>query len=270
MGALSVTGKPAYRTPFEPLMPDVSFVPFGDANALSDALDRYGDRACVIVEPVQAEGGVIVPPDGYLRDVRTACDRAGALMILDEIQTGCGRLGTWWGADREGISPDMLLAGKALGGGVMPVAAVVATPEVFAPLDRDPLLHTSTFGGNPLAMAAVRETLAVIREENLPARAGELGDRILQRCRRIVAECCPGLVTDVRGVGLLIGIEFRVDHVAGNFILELLRRNVLVCHSLNAHRVVRMTPPAILSDEECLWLLEALREAAAAVGERYQ
>src|SRR5262249_17870045 len=150
LGALSICGRPHYRTPFLPLLPSVEFVPFGDIEALSLSLAASGENSCVVLEPVQGEAGVIVPPAGYLRTVRDLCDQNGAFLILDEIQTGLGRLGAWWGADREAISPDILLVGKGLSGGCVPVAAAVTTPRAFEPLNRDPLLHSSTFGGNPL------------------------------------------------------------------------------------------------------------------------
>src|SRR5262249_30366362 len=154
-GALSLSGRRRYRDPFEPLVPGVVRVPFGDAAAVVEAVAGRPGECAVLLEPVQSEGGVRLPADGYLADVREACDAAGALLVVDEISTGMGRLGSWWGVDSDGVSPDILLAGKALGGGVVPVSAVVATAAVYEPLNRDPLLHTSTFGGNPLAASAV-------------------------------------------------------------------------------------------------------------------
>src|SRR5262249_15519962 len=152
------------------LLPGVSFVPFGDGAALAAALALDAGHTAVILEPVQAEGGVRLPPAGYLRQVRDLCNAAGATLIFDEIQSGLGRLGIWWGAGIEVVSPDILLVGKTLGGGVMPVGAVVATPEIFAPLNEDPLLHSSTFAGNPLAAVAASTTLDVIRSEGLVER----------------------------------------------------------------------------------------------------
>ena len=266
-GALSVTGRPAYQTPFLPLLPDVRFVPFGDAAALEEAVAEAGEEGCLICEPVQAEGGVRIPPPGYLRAAREITRRHGALFVLDEIQSGMGRLGAWWGADHEGIAPDVLLAGKSLSGGAVPVGAVVATPEIFAPLSADPFLHSSTFGGNPLAMAAVQAAIRVTAEEDLPGRAGALGAWLLGELRARLAGLGPDLV-EVRGLGLLIGIELATPALAGELMLELLRRRVLVSHSLNAHAVVRLTPPAILTAEHCDWLLAAVSEAAAKLAQR--
>jgi putrescine aminotransferase len=269
LGALSVTGQPRYQTPFLPLVPEVHFVPFGDATALRSALLPDGEHTCVILEPVQAEGGVILPPPGYLRAVQALCREHGALLILDEIQTGLGRLGVWWGADREGITPDVLLVGKGLSGGAVPVAAAVATAEAYAPLNRDPLLHTSTFAGNPLAMAAAQAAIATIAHDGILDRANRLSAQIIPAVRTCLRDACPDLVADVRGLGLLIGIEFRADHLAGDFMLELLRRRVIVSHSLNAHRVVRLTPPAVLTATEVDWLLDAVQAAAGDLRQHY-
>jgi len=267
-GALSVTGRPAYQDPFRPLLPDVRFIPFGDVAALADALAEAGAEGCLICEPVQAEGGVRIPPPGYLRQARELTRRHGALFVLDEIQTGMGRLGAWWGADHEGIAPDILLAGKSLSGGAVPVGAVVATAEVFAPLSADPFLHSSTFGGNPLAMAAVQAAIQATTEEDLPGRAGALGAWLLAELRERLAGLGPDLLVEVRGVGLLIGIELATPALAGELMLALLRRRVVVSHSLNAHSVVRLTPPATLTAEHCDWLLTAVAAAAAKLAQR--
>ncbi|WP_078851632.1 aspartate aminotransferase family protein [Streptomyces sp. NRRL S-237] len=268
LGALSVTGKPLYQDPFRPLLPLVSHVPFGDLAALVAEIGDDGSDAVVILEPVQGEAGVVIPPDGHLRDVQELCRTTGALFVLDEIQTGMGRLGAWWGADRERVSPDILLAGKSLSGGVIPVAAAIATPRAFAAFDRDPFIHTSTFSAAPVAMAAATAAIEVIRDEDLTGRAARLGDVLLDRLRATVAEHCPHLVREVRGVGLLMGVEFHDAGSAGEFLLALLDRHVIVNHSLNAHTVVRFTPPAVLSDAEVDELSEAVRGAAREIGRR--
>jgi putrescine aminotransferase len=263
MGALGLTANELYQAPFRPLLPDVHHVPFGDAAALRSALAELPD-ACVVVEPVQGEGGVVLPPPGYLTAVAGACADAGALFVLDEVQTGLGRLGTWWGADREDVRPDVLLVGKGLSGGVVPVAAMVATDEAYTPFDRDPFLHTSTFAGSPIAMAAATAAVTTIRDEGLVERARVLGERLLAGLREVFAGC-DGLVSDVRGAGLLLGVEFTEPGVAGAYVLDLLERGVLVNHSLNAHRVVRLTPPAVLTDDEADRVLEEMAGAAAAL-----
>jgi putrescine aminotransferase len=266
LGALSVTGKPLFQNPFQPLLPGVSFVPFGSALALADELSRHDDgTVCVIVEPVQGEAGVIVPPAGYLRAVAALCRQHKAFLVLDEIQTGLGRLGHWWGADRDGVVPDMLLTGKALGGGVMPVSALVATDAAFGPFDRDPFIHTSTFSGAPLGMAAVRGALAAIQEDDLVTLADRLGRQLLAELSRLCHGVFGDRVAEVRGVGLLIGIELSVDGLAGELLLELMAAGVIANHSLNSDRVLRLTPPAVLDDREVQFLLDAFERATRAV-----
>jgi putrescine aminotransferase len=262
MGALTLTARDLYQEPFRPLLPDAVHVPFGDVDALTSVLTT---QCCVVVEPVQAEGGVLIPPAGYLAEVERLCRSAGAFLVLDEVQTGLGRLGSWWGADRDGVCPDVLLVGKGLSGGVVPVAAMVASETAYAPFNRDPFIHTSTFGGSPIAMAAARAAIETITRECLVERAAALGDVLLAGLRGIVARRCPSLVVDVRGAGLLIVVEARDEHVAGALVLELIDRGVLVNHSLNAHRVVRLTPPAVLTQADVDWLLTAFEDASTAL-----
>jgi len=266
LGALSVTGRPQYRDPFGPLLPQVEFVPFGDLDALAVALAVDPGGSAVLLEPVQAEGGVQVPPAGYLHGVRAACTAHGALMVLDEIQTGLGRLGDWWGADLAGVVPDLLLTGKVLGGGVMPVGGVIASDQVFAPLDADPLLHSSTFAGSPLASVAVSATIEVLRCEGLVERAAQLGPEILAMTREAVERQCPHLVSEVRGVGLLIGIDFVTAEAATEFLIALLDEGVIPSYSLNSSNVLRLTPPALLGPADLRWLERALDQAARNVG----
>jgi putrescine aminotransferase len=259
LGALSVTGRPQYREPFRPLLPDVQFLPFGDLAALRKAV--AGD-CVVLLEPVQAEGGVQLPPAGYLAGVRAACDEAGAVLMLDEIQSGMGRLGAWWGADLAAVIPDVLLCGKILGGGVVPVGSVVASPQMFSPLNADPLLHSSTFAGSPLAAAAVTATIETIEVEGLLERARALGPVVRNLAAEAVGRRCPDLVTEVRGEGLLIGVEFVSADLAAEFLIGLLEARVIPSYSLNSSNVLRLTPPAILSAADLEWLGRALDSAA--------
>ena len=264
MGALTLTAKELYQQPFRPLLPNVAHVPFGDAAALAAALATGRDH-CVVVEPVQGEGGVIIPPAGYLREVERLCREYEALFVLDEIQTGLGRLGYWWGADREGVTPDILLVGKILSGGVIPVAAVVATDAAYGPFSRDPFVHSSTFAASPVAMAAAAAAIRAVAAEGLVDAAARLGRQISAGVSAVLAERCPHLVAEVRGVGLLIGIELHDEQVAGDLTLELIDRHVLVNHSLNAHKVVRLTPPAVLTEAHVARLLDAFAGAATAL-----
>ncbi|MDX3311258.1 aspartate aminotransferase family protein [Streptomyces sp. NPDC054884] len=269
LGALSLTAKSFYQEPFRPLLPDVRHVPFGDTGALAEALGTGDGEACVVVEPVQSEAGVVIPPPGYLAEVARLCRGHGAFLVVDEVMTGLGRLGAWWGCDLADVRPDVLLVGKALSGGVVPVSAALATPEAFAPFDADPFLHTSTYSGAPIAMAAVRATVEVVRDEGLVGRAAETGARLLDGLREIAAHRAPGLVREVRGQGLLIGVELAEASQAGELLLEMVDRSVLVNHSLNAHPVVRLTPPAVLTPDQEAQLLEAFDGALSAMAKTF-
>ncbi|WP_327697970.1 aspartate aminotransferase family protein [Streptomyces sp. NBC_00459] len=261
LGALSVTDRPIFQQPFRPLLPDVTVIPYGDVPALAEALTADSARACVIVEPVQGEGGVRIPPPGYLAAVAEECRRHDAFLIVDEIQTGTGRLGgTWWACDREGVVPDLLLAGKSLGGGCMPVSAVIGAPDAFRPLDRNARIHSSTFAGSPLAMAAVMATIDAIETERLLPRAEELGRTLLAGLR--AAPASPA-IRDIRGVGLLIGVELTTPAQANALVTALLVRGILTSSTLGADLVVRFSPPAILDDADTTRIITAFRESAA-------
>lgn len=262
LGALSATAKKVYQQPFRPLLPDVTHIPYGDAGALERELAAYPGEVTVICEPVQGEGGVIIPPAGYLTRVRELCDRYGGFLVMDEVQTGMGRLGTWWGCDAEGVVPDVLLAGKALGGGVVPVSAAIANRATFAPFDKDPYLHTSTFSGQPLLMAAVQGAIQAVRDDDLLTRGAELGAVLLPRIREVVERTIGDLVVDVRGAGLLIGVELVEAGLAGELLIELFNHGIVANHSMIGSSVVRFTPPAVLTDREVKVFLTALERAA--------
>lgn len=268
LGALSVTARAVYQDPFRPLLPDVVEVPYGDADALRAVL-ADGAPSCFIVEPVQGEGGVIIPPPGYLTEVARLCADHQCLLVVDEIQTGLGRLGRWWGVDAEGVRPDVMLVGKGLSGGVAPVAAAVATPAVFQPFDKDPFIHTSTFAAAPIQMAAVRAAIEALHAESAVAKAAELGAAIKARLTWAVQAHCPHLVADVRGEGLLIGIELAQEGLTGELMLELLDNWVLVNHSMNNSSVLRFTPPAVLTESQLAVLFQACERSLAALGRRF-
>jgi len=268
LGALSATANPKYQQPFLPLLPDSSVLPYGDTDALAARLAALGEQACVIVEPVQGEGGVRIPPPGYLAEAGRLCRTYGAFLIVDEIQTGLGRLGSWWGMDAEDVHPDVLLVGKGLSGGVVPVAAMVATAAAYRPFSRDPYLHTSTFAASPIACAAAWAAVEALDREGVIERAAALGDRLLAGVRNACTPYTGGLVREVRGRGLLIGLEFAEEQTVGELILELVGRGILVNHSLNDSRVLRLTPPAIVGDEEVWLFLATLSEALRVVAMR--
>jgi putrescine aminotransferase len=264
-GALSVSGREAFRAPFAPLLEDAVRAPFGDLAALAALVD---DAAAVIVEPVQGEGGVNVPPPEYLRGVRELCDHSGALFIADEVQTGLGRCGALFACDLTGVVPDVMTLAKGLSGGVMPIGAYVARPGVWnAAYAKDPLLHTSTFGGNPLACAAALAALDVLIEDDLAANARARGAELLAGARAIAARY-PDVIADVRGVGLLVGVELRNEGYGGTIIPELLKRGVTAAWTLNQQRVIRLEPPLIVTADQIATALRALDEAVAVAVER--
>jgi putrescine aminotransferase len=265
LGALSVTANPTYQNPFQPLLPGVSAVPYGDLDAMGAALALTDGTGVVIVEPVQGEGGVVIPPAGYLRGVADLCAANGALLVVDEIQTGMGRLGSWWGIDLEDVVPDIMLVGKGLSGGVVPVAAMVATPRAYAPFSKDPFLHTSTFAGSPLASAAARAAIDVTRDEQIVDRTASLGHELLAGLRDVCEYVRPSGLVDVRGRGLLIGLEFAAPGAVGELALQLIERGVLSCHSLNSSHVLRLTPPAVLTAADVEQFLRTFRAAIAAL-----
>jgi putrescine aminotransferase len=264
-GALSVSGREAFRAPFGPLLADVAHVPFGDLGALAGVID---DAAAVIVEPIQGEGGVNVPPAGYLRGVRALCDRSGAVFIADEVQTGLGRCGALFACDIEGVVPDVMTLAKGLSGGVMPIGAYIARPAVWnAAYAKAPLLHTSTFGGNPLACAAALAALDVLVDDDLAANARERGAELLEGARAI-ARRYPDAIADVRGVGLLAGVELRNEGYGGTIIPELLKRGVTAAWTLNQQRVIRLEPPLIVNAAQIATALRALDEAVGVALDR--
>ncbi len=268
MGSLSATGKAAWRQPFLPLVPGFVHVPFGDAGVIEKVLaaaEAVGDPvAAVLLEPIQGEGGVHVPPDDYLPRVREACDRHGALLILDEVQTGLGRTGALWACDHWGVAPDILTLGKAFGGGVMPIGAFVGTAEIWQPMIPNPMLHTSTFGGNPLACAAALAAVNVVLEEALPERAAELGAFFLHEARTLVARY-PRVAVEARGKGLLIGLEFVSDAAGYAVARGLFQRGVLVAGATFNAKVIRVEPPLTITREELEHVLEVLAETLAEV-----
>jgi putrescine aminotransferase len=259
LGSLSVTGRPQFREPFEPLL-DAAFVPYGDAHAVDRAID--GDTAAVIVEPIQGEGGVNVPPDDYLPALRRICTERGVLLIFDEVQTGLGRTGAMFGCDHAGVAPDVMSLGKAISGGVVPCAAFTSTDEIWSAFHPNPFYHTSTFGSNPLATAAAAATIQTIREEGLVERAALTGEYFLAGLRDLAGRF-PALVRDVRGRGLLIGVEISYAARGESIARRLFERNVLVAHTLNKPEVIRIEPPLVITTELVDRALAAFGESLA-------
>ncbi|WP_033442313.1 aspartate aminotransferase family protein [Saccharothrix sp. NRRL B-16314] len=265
LGALSVSARPVYQEPFRPLMPDVAEVPFGDAEALDRAL-AGAPPSCFIVEPVQGEGGVVIPDPGYLAAVSRICAERDCFLIVDEILTGMGRVGRMWGISGQDVAPDVMLVGKTLSGGVIPIAAVLATNEAYAPFEKDPLLHQSTFGGSPVATAAALATIDVIRKDDIVGAADRIGRRLLASFREAAASAPAGVVEEVRGAGLLLGIEFSDGGYAGEMVLALIEHGVMANHSNNNPTVIRLTPPAVIEESEIRTIERAVRRGFDSLG----
>src|SRR5579863_7740615 len=260
LGALSVSGRESFQSPFRPLLADSMSIPYGDADALEPALR---DAAAFVVDPVQGEGGVNVPAAGYLRAVRDACDRTGALFIADEVQTGLGRCGYRFGCDRDGVVPDVMTLAKGLSGGLVPVGAFIANADAWKRAFGDaPLVHTSTFGGAEIACAAALAAMDVLEEDGLADCARARGEQLLDGARAIAREY-PAVVREARGLGLLVGAELTHEGYGGYIIPEMLKAGVTVAWTLNQQRVIRLEPPLVVSEREIDLALQALRGGVA-------
>jgi putrescine aminotransferase len=262
-GSLSLMGKGEFRAPFEPLLKDVYFVPFGDAAAVEAELrkaEAVGVRiAGVVVEPVQGEAGAVVPPADYWPALREICTRHNVLLIADEVQTGLGRTGRLFAVDHWNVVPDILCLGKALGGGVMPLSAFISRPEIWKVLEPNPFIHSSTFGGNPLACAAGIAALNVTLEEDLPGQAAATGEYLLGELRAMQRRFSDHWI-EARGLGLLLGLEF-VDTEFGYAVAAgLFRRGVLVAGTLLNARTLRVEPALNLPRELVDEVLEKLED----------
>ncbi len=267
LGALSVTGREKYQQAFQPLLSPVEFVPFGNLKALEQAIDEQ--TAAFIIEPVQGEGGINVAPRGYLERAQELCRERGALLIADEVQSGLGRTGLMFGVDHWGVQPDVITLAKALGGGVIPCGAYVVTPEVQAAYRGQPLLHTSTFGGNPLACVAALATLEVLEEEQLVTRAQKSGQMLLSLLKGL-ADKYPTLVAEARGLGLMLGLELKEDKFGGAVITEMAKLGVIAVYTLNQPRVLRFEPPLNVERTEIEQVVQALDQALGKTQERMQ
>jgi putrescine aminotransferase len=261
MGALSATGKDKYREPFYPLIPEFCHVRFNDVDAMREVVDEH--TAAVIVETLQGEGGIHVPDAGYLPAVREICDASGALLILDEVQTGFGRTGKMFGAEHTGVVPDIMTLAKGLSGGVVPLGAVMGTPAVWErAFGENPLLHTSTFGGNPLACSVALAAIEVIEEEGLVENSRVVGEHMIAGLREVAGRF-PKVFADVRGVGLMIGVEFSMDDVGELTIAAMVKRGVVAAYTLNNPRVIRFEPPLIMTKEQADTAVNVFADAVA-------
>lgn len=256
LGSLSLLGKKVFREPLLPLLEGVRHVPFGDADAVEQALaaaKTVGDSiAAVVAEPVQGEAGAEVPPDDYWPRLREICNHYGVLLIADEVQTGMGRTGEIFAVDHWKVAPDILCLGKALGGGVVPMSAFLSTPKIWKCMEPNPFMHTTTTGGNPLACASALAAITVLLEEDLAGQAKAKGEYVLKQLRQL-QDRYPGVLAAVRGLGLLIGMEFPTDGIGYKVAAGLFSRGVLTAGTLTNAKTIRIEPalniPSSLLDE---------------------
>jgi putrescine aminotransferase len=265
-GAISMGGKGAYREDYLPMIQQVQHVEYGNAEAMEVAiknLQTVGEKvAGVIIEPIQGEAGVIIPPDGYLTKVREICDKYGVAMIVDEIQTGMGRCGTMWRCEHEGVTPDIMTYGKAFGGGIMPITGIIARPNMWGQklIDNPWILGSPTFGGNPLACAAALATIKFMLENDVPKMAKEKGEYFMVKLNAL-KEKYPTVLKQVRGAGLLICMEFPEAEVGYEITKGLFSRKVMTAGTLVNAKTVRIEPPAVLSYEKIDHVMAMLEES---------
>ncbi|MEZ0480116.1 ornithine--oxo-acid transaminase [Planococcus sp. SSTMD024] len=248
MTAVSLSSDPEYRRGFGPMLPGINIVPFGDLDALKNAITP--NTAAFLIEPIQGEAGIIMPPEGFLKAARELCRENNVLFIADEIQCGLARTGKMFACEWEGVDPDMYILGKALGGGVFPISCVVADNEVLGVFN--PGSHGSTFGGNPLACAVSIASMQVIQDENLTERSQELGTYFMDELKKLDHP----VIKEVRGRGLFIGMELTE---AARPYCEQLKELGLLCKETH-DTVIRFAPPLIITKEELDWALERIHQ----------
>jgi len=253
---ISFSTEPLYRKDFGPFTPGFRIIPFNNAETLERAVTP--NTAAFIVEPYQAEAGILIPADGYLKKAKDVCEKNNVLFIADEIQTGLGRTGRLFAFEQEGFRPDMLIIGKSLGGGCYPISAVLSTNAILGVFK--PGEHGSTFGGNPLACAVAREALRVIKQERLVQNAAKMGAYFMQKLRTIKSR----YIKEVRGKGLLIGIELHKDAGGARRFCEALKNAGLLCKETHEH-VIRFAPPLIIQKSDLDWAFDRIRGVFAVI-----
>ncbi|MDN4073759.1 ornithine--oxo-acid transaminase [Fictibacillus sp. CENA-BCM004] len=248
MTAVSMSSDEEYKRGFGPMLPGIKLIPYGDLEALKQAITP--NTAAFIMEPIQGEAGIVIPPEGFLKQARELCKENNVLFVADEIQSGLGRSGKLFACDWEDVVPDMYILGKALGGGVMPISCVAADKDILGVFN--PGSHGSTFGGNPLASAVSVASLEVIDEENLVERSFQLGELFLRELKSIDNP----IITEVRGRGLFIGVELSE---AARPYCEKLKEEGLLCKETHEN-VIRFAPPLIISQEDLNWAIERIKK----------
>lgn len=268
MGAISVGGKATYRLPYLPMVQQVSHVIYGDIDDMRKTIKKLvavGEGiAAVILEPLQGEAGIILPPKGYLQAVRELCDEYGICLIFDEIQTGMGRTGSYFRCEAEGVTPDIMTYGKAFGGGIMPITGIIARPHLWVEeLKENPwILGSPTFGGNPLACAAALGAINFMVKHDVPKMAAEKGEYLIAGLKKLQVKY-PTVITDIRGLGLMIGVEFPKSEIGYSVAKGLFARKVMTAGTLNNATTIRFEPAATTSYEDFDKVLARMDEALA-------
>ena len=249
MGALSLTFNPKYRKSFQPLVEKVSFSSYGDIDELHDTVDK--DTAFVILEPIQGESGIHVPPDSFLQDVRKLCDENKILLIFDEIQSGLGRTGSMWAADHWKTVPDIMCVAKGIAGGV-PMGVTLVRPDILSAMKKGE--HSSTFGGNPLSCAAGTATIQALTQDGLIENAKNLGQKLQHGLEELKSK--HKIIREVRGKGLMIGVELRFE--VKDILMEGIKNGILLLYS--GRNILRFLPPLVISEEDVTKILKILDE----------
>lgn len=268
MGAISMGGKSTYRVPYTPMVQQVQHVEYGCAQDVYKAihnLQAVGEKvAAVILEPIQGEAGVLVPPEGYLAQVRKICDETGVALIFDEIQCGMGRTGTMWRCEAEGVTPDIMTYGKAFGGGIMPITGIICKPSMWNQelVDNPWLLGSPTFGGNPICCSAALATIKYMLEHDVPGQCREKGAYLKSGLEQLRKKY-PTVIHDVRGVGLMLAVEFCTSDVGYSVAKGMFSRGVLTAGTLVNAKCVRFEPAAVITKEEMDQVISRMDAALA-------
>lgn len=268
IGALSVTGKNTYREPYMPIVQQVLHVQYGKTKAMERSIQNLvsvGEKvAGIIVEPIQGEAGVIIPPDGYLADLRNLADKYGIALIFDEIQCGMGRTGTMWRCEHEGVTPDIMTFGKAFGGGIMPITGIICRPKMWVQqlVDNPWLLGSPTFGGNPVCCSAAIATIKYMIDNDIPGQCARKGEILINGLKELQKKY-PRIIKEVRGVGLMIGVEFQKQEIGWSVAKGLFSRGVMTAGTLVNAKTIRFEPPAVITEQQIQTVLARMEEALA-------
>jgi putrescine aminotransferase len=256
--ALSAIGRDAYKEPFEPLIPGFKMVPYGDAQAIHNAMTD--DTAAVILEPIQGEGGINIPPDRYLKEVRKICTEHEALLILDEIQTGFARTGKMFASEHWGVVPDIMTVAKSLGGGIYPISATIFTEELMDFFIPHPFIHLSTFGGSDLGCIVGLATIDYIEKNHLADHAAQMGDRFRAGFDSLLKDY-PDLLLEVRQKGLMMGLQYTNSSIGPRLTKKLADRGVIAVYTGNDPTICRFMPPLVITPDEVDFVLNALGDS---------